>query len=310
MAHQHPHKHQGDLDDLYNRRNIHDVRFAEIQSNIDNMANDAKCWDHFLWVITIIFVLKYFLSFPLDVWIIVEFYSEKSYLYAGIYCALAVMSAVLAVFEIREAEHIRLSEDISDILTNRLAKRFTSIRSFQRFFFFRELHRIMRTSDRLMVFFYLSLREWKRLLLIDCPELIIVLLRLLANGSICFNFSSFSHHPCPSPTEWVACLLKILQQIDWAITIILAILMYPCFRIVIATRSKHWALTFGEYCTYKIDKRINKLTVQWGIVHPPHNSSVALSTLSPTPSSPSASTHGLPPTPSASSHHSSHNENV
>jgi len=261
----HHHKHQNELDDFYARRHVADIRFEDINEDIKQLARSASTLDSWAWCFYRLLLCKYFLDIPLDGWIVYQLFSDHQINYAIAYTGVALISLVLAMIEIRHSNKIRSSGDVSDIYEHRLAKRMTAAFSFERWYFFREIARNMRYSDRALVYLYLSLNEWKRLFLVDAPEIVILILRI--SGHNCITTTTYNVSPCPSTIEWISIVLKIIQQTEWALTISIALLLYPCVRTVIFCRSKHWKLSFAEYCTYKIDKRINKLLTAKGLYH-------------------------------------------
>ncbi|KAJ3488746.1 hypothetical protein NLI96_g2638 [Meripilus lineatus] len=87
-----------------------------------------------------------------------------------LFFGFTIFSLLLLTYEARRAKKIIASRDISYALTNTIANRYYSLRSYDHFCFFKNISASKKRMDNFAFFVFFTFQGWKRLLLADAPR--------------------------------------------------------------------------------------------------------------------------------------------
>lgn len=90
-----------------------------------------------------------------------------------IFVGCIALSFLLLAWDIYKARSVIASRDISLAVTNNMAYRYYSVRSYSRFCLFRKINDSRKTSDYFAFFVFYTLKGWKKLLFAQGPRQII-----------------------------------------------------------------------------------------------------------------------------------------
>ncbi|KAG2212589.1 hypothetical protein INT47_000565, partial [Mucor saturninus] len=184
------------------------------------------------------------------------------YISKWIYVGCIVISFMLLAWEIRKTRTVMETRDISLAVTNPLAYRTYSIKSYSHFCLLQKIKSSTKWSDVIIFYVFYTLKTWKRVIIAQGPRQIIAGVTVYAllksawtaeNGS--FKFSADWDTYGQDWPQRVALFLMSFTCILWvisAIQIVLAVFLY--FPILCQIQGN-----LKEYCCHKIDKRIDEL---------------------------------------------------
>ncbi|GAN01426.1 vacuole protein [Mucor ambiguus] len=180
------------------------------------------------------------------------------YISKWIYVGCIALSFMLLAWEIRKTRNVMETRDISLAVTNPLAYRTYSTRSYIHFCLLRKIKSSTRWSDVVIFYVFYTLKGWKRVIVAQGPRQIIAGITVYAllksawtdaNGG--FKFSDDWDTYGKDWPQRVALVLMCFTCILWilsALSILLAVLLY--FPILCQIQGN-----LKEYCCHKIDKR-------------------------------------------------------
>ncbi|TPX37463.1 hypothetical protein SmJEL517_g00762 [Synchytrium microbalum] len=181
--------------------------------------------------------------------------------------ATILITFLLLYLDVKRANVIIASRDISYALTSTIAYRYYSLKSYPHYCLFNQISNSKKGIDALAFFVFFSLKGWKRLLLAEFPRQLINALNLfdivVANVPATKSpdiFTAFyvavsSIVARPDKVEVLGLVLSSFTVLMAAISLtslLVAGLMYIPLVCVIQGNLK-------EYCCKKIDKRIDQL---------------------------------------------------
>ncbi|TPX52349.1 hypothetical protein SeMB42_g01481 [Synchytrium endobioticum] len=181
--------------------------------------------------------------------------------------ATVLLSFILLYIDVRRANVILASRDISYAVTSTIAYRYYSLKSYSHYCLFNQISNSKKGTDALAFFVFFSLKGWKRLLLAEFPRQLINGLNLYdilvanvpANHSVNPLASFFqvvsSIIARPDKVEVAGLLLTTFSVSVWIISftsLVIAGIIYLPLACVIQGNLK-------EYCCKKIDKRVGEL---------------------------------------------------
>ncbi|KAK4511582.1 uncharacterized protein ATC70_012798 [Mucor velutinosus] len=184
------------------------------------------------------------------------------YISKWIYVGCIALSFMLLAWEIRKTRNVMATRDISLAVTNPLAYRTYSVKSYIHFCLLQKIKSSTRWSDVVIFYVFYTLKGWKRVIVAQGPRQIIAGITVYAllksawtdaNGG--FKFSSDWNTYGKDWPQRVALVLMCFTCILWilsALSILLAVLLY--FPILCQIQGN-----LKEYCCHKIDKRIDEL---------------------------------------------------
>ncbi|KAI9258603.1 hypothetical protein EDC94DRAFT_521503, partial [Helicostylum pulchrum] len=178
-----------------------------------------------------------------------------------IYVGCIVISFMLLAWEVRKTRSVMDTRDISLAVTNPLAYKTYSIKSYTYFCLLQTIKNSTRWGDVIIFYVFYTLKGWKKIIIAQGPRQIIagftvyamLTSALMVDGK--FHFSTDWDTYGKDWPQRVALLLMSFTCILWvisAIQIFLAVLLY--FPILC-----HIQGNLKEYCCHKIDKRIGEL---------------------------------------------------
>ncbi|EPB86202.1 hypothetical protein HMPREF1544_07014 [Mucor circinelloides 1006PhL] len=184
------------------------------------------------------------------------------YISKWIYVGCIALSFILLAWEIRKTRNVMATRDISLAVTNPLAYRTYSVKSYIHFCLLQKIKSSTRWSDVIIFYVFYTLKGWKRVIVAQGPRQIIAGITVYAllksawtdaNGG--FKFSDDWDTYGKDWPQRVALVLMCFTCILWilsALSILLAVLLY--FPILCQIQGN-----LKEYCCHKIDKRIDEL---------------------------------------------------
>jgi len=162
------------------------------------------------------------------------------------------VGTVLGYLELKKAQKIIKSQDISFAYTNLVAYRYYCIKSYAYYCFFQLIQDHKKTSDSIAFFVFFTFKGWKRFIFADTLRrilnLVIFLDRLTYLYTKEFQWSGNEDH-------WLKVITSGFILFSWLMTgikLLIAFFIYIPLLSVIQGNLK-------EYCCHKIDKRIGEI---------------------------------------------------
>ncbi|KAG1176318.1 hypothetical protein G6F70_006435 [Rhizopus microsporus] len=164
-------------------------------------------------------------------------------------------------WEIRKARAVMATEDVSLAVTNAMAFRTYSLKSYTYFCLLQKIKSSTKWSDVVIFYVFYTLKGWKKIIVAQGPRQIIAgftVYALLRSAWTKQGHFQFSVNPDDYGSDWqqrAAFISMSFTCILWIISILnigLAVILY--FPILC-----HIQGNLKEYCCHKIDKRINEI---------------------------------------------------
>ncbi|KAJ3285889.1 hypothetical protein HDU79_006967 [Rhizoclosmatium sp. JEL0117] len=184
--------------------------------------------------------------------------------------ASIIMSFALLVWDYRKGAKVIDSRDIAMGLTNHVAYRYYTLKSYPHYCFFQQILESRTFTDKVAFFVYFTFKSWKRLFLAEFPRVYVNALNLydLCNKKIpveykysnpivqfFYAFIELSKNKVNDPTGFAALLLTAFSLAMWFISfcaIVIAFFTYfPLLNIIRGN--------LKEYVCHKVDKRITEI---------------------------------------------------
>jgi len=164
----------------------------------------------------------------------------------------------LSYLELKKAQKIIKSQDISFAFTNLTAYRIYCIKSYAYYCFFQLIQDHKKRSDDIAFFVFFTFKGWKRFVFADTPRRILNVV-LLINGIVKLQIGSIGSIAKKIKNNEATNLFTIGTSFfilsSWLITgisLLIAFIIYIPLLTVIQGNLK-------EYCCHKIDKRIGEI---------------------------------------------------
>ncbi|CEI97169.1 hypothetical protein RMCBS344292_11306 [Rhizopus microsporus] len=183
------------------------------------------------------------------------------YISKWIYVGCIILSFILLAWEIRKARAVMATEDVSLAVTNAMAFRTYSLKSYTYFCLLQKIKSSTKWSDVVIFYVFYTLKGWKKIIVAQGPRQIIAgftVYALLRSAWTKQGHFQFSVNPDDYGSDWqqrAAFISMSFTCILWIISILnigLAVILY--FPILC-----HIQGNLKEYCCHKIDKRINEI---------------------------------------------------
>ncbi|KAJ3031152.1 UNVERIFIED_CONTAM: hypothetical protein HDU68_006283 [Siphonaria sp. JEL0065] len=181
-----------------------------------------------------------------------------------------ILSFLLLLWDYRKGYTVIQSRDIARSLTNHVAYRYYSLKSYPHYCFFGEILDARTGWDKVAFFVYFTFKSWRRLFLAEFPRVYVNALNLYdilhvkilpadkwSNPIVQFYnaFVALLGQRLSDPTGFATLLLTVFSLTMWFISfvaIVIAFFMY--FPLLYKIRGN-----LKEYVCHKIDKRISEL---------------------------------------------------
>ncbi|KAF9147278.1 hypothetical protein BG015_011110 [Linnemannia schmuckeri] len=264
----------------WKREKVQDHKFDFI--NVDDFI-DNSCWRQFRYMLVFLIIIRGILVYCSDIFTAVNLWTNKNpnslisktgsgdldlgvggiklsmEVYKYLFTGCIVLGLLLLALDIRRANGIIASRDISYAFTSQIAARYYTVRSYPHYCFFAEIDNSKKFVDNVAFFVFFTFRNWKRLLLADAP-------RQLINMSILYqvfkdHLHEFFQWDRVVGNEDDDIFKKItLGAMMFTVTVfvfnMLSFIAAVCMYIPLVS---HIQGNLKEYCCYKIDKRIEEL---------------------------------------------------
>ncbi|KAG0279301.1 hypothetical protein BGZ95_001662 [Linnemannia exigua] len=260
----------------WKREKVQDHKFDFI--NVDDFI-DNSCWRQFRYMLVFLIIIRGILVYCSDVFTAVNLMTNQNPNYfagtggnlnlgvAGLELPLAVykylftgciiLGLLLLLLDIRRANGIIRSRDISYAFTSQIASRYYTVRSYPHYCFFSEINNSKKFVDNVAFFVFFTFRNWKRLLLADAPRQIINLSLL---------YQTFRGHFDKTFFDWDVVVqgdifkkLTIGAMMFTVTVFVFNMLSFIAAAVMYIPLVSHIQGNLKEYCCFKIDKRIDEL---------------------------------------------------
>ncbi|KAK9763904.1 Potassium transporter [Basidiobolus ranarum] len=244
---------------------------------------DRSFMTKFKYCFVFVFTMKSILIYVLDVYTAVmlvvfetwtsslngesDTFTSQPYI-RWIFVASIAFSYILLFLEIRKTRIIILSRDISFTFTSIMATRYYTLRSYEHYCFFKQIHNQKRFKDELSFFVFFSLKGWKRLFFAEAPRQVI-------NGYILVNAIIKGVDKLRGKNMSIGAVIDAATGStggsDFSTKLTFITMGVPCLLFIIsALRTIFAAVLYlflvceiqgnlKEYCCHKIDKRLTEL---------------------------------------------------
>lgn len=174
-----------------------------------------------------------------------------------VYLGCMLVSLILFVVDVRKSRRIIRSKDISLAYTHTLTSRYYSFQDYAYFCFFDRVNQMRQTKDRLALFVFFRMKEWKWILFAEAPRKAIMLVAvylIMADSqrrTELFN-NSIRRDNIPATAAVFLIFFSLGVFVVTVLSVWLALVLYVPLICDIRGNLK-------EYICHKIDKRISKL---------------------------------------------------
>ncbi|KAF9900622.1 hypothetical protein EC991_007082 [Linnemannia zychae] len=259
----------------WKREKVQDHKFDFI--NVDDFI-DNSCWRQFRYMLVFVIIIRGILVYCSDIFTAVNlmtnenpnFFAKKGNIETGIpgvdlpvqvykylFTGCIILGLLLLLLDIRRANGIIKSRDISYAFTSQIASRYYTVRSYPHYCFFAEIDNSKKFVDNVAFFVFFTFRNWKRLLFADAPRQVI-------NMSILYQ--TFQEHLNASFFDWNESVggdifkkLTIGAMLFTVTVFVFNMLSFIAAAVVYIPLVSHIQGNLKEYCCFKIDKRIDEL---------------------------------------------------
>lgn len=264
----------------WKREKVQDHKFDFI--NVDDFI-DNSCWRQFRYMLVFLIIIRGILVYCSDIFTAVNLWTNKNpssfieakngqldlgiggiklsmVVYKYIFTGCIALGLLLLALDIRRANGIIASRDISYAFTSQIAARYYTVRSYPHYCFFAEIDNSKKFVDNVAFFVFFTFRNWKRLLLADAPRQLInmTMLYQVFKGHLNNTFFQWNDYIGSEDSD----LFKkiALGAMMFTVTVfvfnMLSFIAAVCMYIPLVS---HIQGNLKEYCCYKIDKRIEEL---------------------------------------------------
>ncbi|CAG8598602.1 16351_t:CDS:2 [Acaulospora morrowiae] len=170
-----------------------------------------------------------------------------------IFVGSIVASFILLTWEIKKANAVISSRDISVAYTNIIAYRYYTMMSYAHWCFFLAIRERQKRIDKIAFFVYFGFKGWKRLLFCDGPRQVINFITLFS----LFQEHNYSHNLNAYGSVYRKTAMGIMA-FTVAIFVCSIGLLLLAFILYLPLLCKIQG-NLKEYCCFRIDKRISEL---------------------------------------------------
>ncbi|KAG0341906.1 hypothetical protein BG004_005858 [Podila humilis] len=274
----------------WKREKVQDHKFDFI--NVDDFV-DNSCWRQFTYMMVFAAIIRGILIYCSDIFTAVNMLTNQNIdgtlftnstnkdgldlglgdhltlpldVYKYLFTGCIVLGFLLLALEIRRANAIIKSRDISYAFTSMIASRYYTVRSYPHYCFFSQINNSKKTVDEVAFFCFFKFRNWKRLMLADAPRQVInstILyqtfrghFKLTGPGNI-FDWNNIIYVADKKDLlfKQIALGAMIFTVFMFAISLLMLIIAVIMYIPLVS----HIQGNLKEYCCHKIDKRIDEL---------------------------------------------------
>ncbi|KAG9065376.1 hypothetical protein KI688_002701 [Linnemannia hyalina] len=265
----------------WKREKVQDHKFDFI--NVDDFI-DNSCWRQFRYMMVFLIIIRGILVYCSDIFTAVNLWTNKNptsfikpnrdgqldlgiggiklsmEVYKYLFTGCIVLGLLLLALDIRRANGIIASRDISYAFTSQIAARYYTVRSYPHYCFFAEIDSSKKFVDNVAFFVFFTFRNWKRLLLADAPRQLINMTMLYQVFKDHFDSTFFEWNSYIGSEDSDLFKKIALGAMMFTVTVfvfnMLSFIAAVCMYIPLVS---HIQGNLKEYCCYKIDKRIEEL---------------------------------------------------
>jgi len=222
----------------------------------------------------VILAFKYVYQYVADFLTIGSSFSGDFPNFGYAYVPTILISIGFFTSDVREAYYIVRSDDISDTFMNAEASRWVNIRSYDKFCLSRALSDTYQRTENYAMFVYSTLTDWKRLIFVTIPQLIICILILLSTVQDCDDKTALGAActaDCAAQRDrscnigigqTIGPILSLIQAVIASFYLALSIFIYPCVRCWITADLGSTKLNLWDYTVFRIDMRLTALLLK------------------------------------------------
>ncbi|KAF9132993.1 hypothetical protein BGW39_010886 [Mortierella sp. 14UC] len=259
----------------WKREKVQDHKFDFI--NVDDFI-DNSCWRQFRYMMVFVIIIRGILVYCSDIFTAVNlmtnenptFFAKKGNISTGIagvdlpvqvykylFTGCIILGLLLLLLDIRRANGIIKSRDISYAFTSQIAARYYTVRSYPHYCFFAEINNSKKFVDNVAFFVFFTFRNWKRLLLADAPRQVINMSLLYQTFAEYLNKNFFNWDESVGGDIFKK--LTIGAMMFTVTVFIFNMLSFIAAAVMYIPLVSHIQGNLKEYCCFKIDKRIDEL---------------------------------------------------
>ncbi|KAK3843430.1 MAG: hypothetical protein J3R72DRAFT_366833, partial [Linnemannia gamsii] len=257
----------------WKREKVQDHKFDFI--NVDDFI-DNSCWRQFRYMLVFLIIIRGILVYCSDVFTAVNLMTNENpsgfvgnslsvfgfplpvTAYKYLFTGCIVFGLLLLLLDIRRANGIIKSRDISHAFTSQIASRYYTVRSYPHYCFFAEIDNSKKFVDNVAFFVFFTFRNWKRLLLADAPRQLINISILIQTFQDHFNETFFQWNTIMGEGN-IFKKLTIGAMMFTATVFIFNMISFIAAAVMYIPLATHIQGNLKEYCCFKIDKRIDEL---------------------------------------------------
>jgi len=179
-------------------------------------------------------------------WVMIDFYNKGQMNQAIAYTVFLALGFILMCYSLRESYKIFLSISVSEVFLNNDARRFYTL-WFKYWFFYNSAEKSLGKWDKITIFIYLTLKEWKMLIFIQVPQMFITV-------------SPYFCKDCGSPNAAQSTKISVLGL--QLMVLMFAFILYPMLRCCGTAHSGGkggCCMGLRDYVAFLIDKQIANL---------------------------------------------------
>jgi len=161
-------------------KEVYDWKFDDVKEHLDKINDEATkaTWKQKAkYILKCVLVLKYLWDFIADMMVVSAFYWTSDVAFPVIYLIFALLNIVFFVLSFRIGMGLVRERDISDTFLNNEAIKYWNLK-YKYYVYFNEISADLKLWDKLYLFLFLTLSNWKTLILVQIPEFLIIIINL------------------------------------------------------------------------------------------------------------------------------------
>eukprot|EP00457_Paulinella_chromatophora_P005874 gb/GEZN01005892.1/.p1 GENE.gb/GEZN01005892.1/~~gb/GEZN01005892.1/.p1 ORF type:complete len:531 (+),score=92.53 gb/GEZN01005892.1/:17-1609(+) len=230
---------------LWQENHIVDYTFSQIDLRVFRISG---CWYRTLWLKSIVLALSFVWGFFVDWWVLYTKYKADPDNLLGffIYLATILISLYILRFEVKEAQLILSTDDVSDCFMNNEANLWKIVKSYDTFCLFQRINAKADCHYYLVTYMFAVIHGGWRLMFVKVPQFILSLVFIRISTSDFLGVFG----------------LKVVYQSYSVLQLLIALLFYTHIRNYIKTEFNIEDFSrFGlpSYVTFLMDKNFNEI---------------------------------------------------
>lgn len=232
------------MDAAYEKDGLIDFQFESVNRHLRKLFPKPTKKQVMKWVGFITATVNYFIAFGLDAWVVVSLFLNGPVDQAISYAVFTGTSIMLAIYEMKKAREIVLSDDICDAVRDTQSRRFYGCISYYHFLLWDEIDNQKTKKDRFFLFIYGTWCNGPRLLFVQTPQLVLCFMKMCKGG-------------CKADPAIITKTIQLGLSL-WALLVTL--LIYPFLRLYFCCKYGP-KFSFADYCILMKEQHVNKVLV-------------------------------------------------